>query len=96
MAAARYWLPPLADEPVGVLASWVVAVLVGAAGASVGIQAYDLARALNDSSAFFSSSDSEAIAYFAANALHLGGLLLGLAAVVYLLAMRQYGSARQE
>ena len=95
MAAARHWLPPLPDGPVEVLASWLVAVLVGAAAASVGIQAYNLERALNGETVF-SSNDGEAIAFFGSQALHLGGLLLGLAAIVYLLAMHQSLSSPRE
>jgi hypothetical protein len=95
VAVARRLLPPLPSGPASGVASWMVGVLLGAAVAVVGLQAHDLIRALRDDSSFFGDSDAQAISYFATNALHLGGLLFGLAAIVYLLAMRLHGQANR-
>ena len=71
-----------------VLATWTVGTLLGAAIAVVGLEAYGLARALRDETQFIGRSDSDAVALYGANALHYGGVLLGLAALVYFVASR--------
>jgi hypothetical protein len=94
IAAVRLWLPPIGDDRIGDLASWVTGVLLGGAIAGVGLQAYGFLRAVRESSEFFANSDSEAFTFYATGALQVAGPMLGLAAAVYLLAMRVYGSDR--
>lgn len=98
-AAAVRWLPPLADAPVGTLAGFVVAGLIGAAIASVGLHMYLMARRLDDFSGpdagFTGTVKGEVIADAVLNALYYGGLLAGVAFIVYLLAPRLYGDGRQ-
>jgi hypothetical protein len=94
-AAAVHFLPPLSDEPVGMLAGFVAAGLLGVALAAVGLELYLLGRDLHNLSVGTGPTKGELIADRGRTALYDGGVLTGLAFIVYLLAQRTYGDARR-
>jgi hypothetical protein len=80
-------LPALDSEPVGQLALITVSLLLGMALATVALEVYEVARELSSSVGTIpASTKPDLIAQAIATCLRDGGPLLGLAAVVYLLA----------
>jgi hypothetical protein len=88
-AAVRF-LPPLADNTVGTFAGFAVALLLGAALATVGLEIWEMARELRDVSGgideFPNSTKGRVIAEHASSAVYYGGVLGGFACLTYLLA----------
>jgi hypothetical protein len=86
LAVARQ-LPDLAPGPVGGMAFFAVAGLVGAALGIVGLHAYEIAQQLdNQVIVRLEGAKSEILATGLLEILRDAGTLFGLAAIVYLLA----------
>ena len=83
VTAAARWLPDLAMGPVGGMAFFVVSGLLGAAAGLAGLHIYSIANAVGK---FKSLGDGEIVATGLASMLWEVGSLVGLAALVYLLA----------
>lgn len=81
--ASSRWLPELADGPVGGMAFLAVCGLLGATLGVVGLDALSTVRGLESSSRGFGS---DLLTQGLMEILRDGGTLLGLAAIVYLLA----------
>jgi hypothetical protein len=83
VAVAAQWLPDLAMDPVGGLAFFVVCGLLGAAAGLMGLHIYSVVNAIDK---FRSLGTGEIVATGLDSMLWEVGSLLGLAALVYLLA----------
>ncbi len=84
LTAAANWLPDLAPGPVGGMAFRAVCLLLGAALAMVGLHTYTLIDDLGGPGSGI--DEPEFLATVLRNILEDAGTLLGLAAIVYLLA----------
>jgi uncharacterized membrane protein YuzA (DUF378 family) len=85
--ASSRWLPDLAEGEVAGLAFFLVCGMLGAALGLVGLHAYELVEALGRSHAeAFLGNKGQLMAATLRNAVFESGSLVGLAAVVYLLA----------
>ena len=83
VTAAARWLPDLGVGPRGGLAFFVMCGLLGAAAGIVGLRTYSIVNSIGE---FKSLGNGEIVADGLADMLWEAGLLLGLAALVYLLA----------
>jgi hypothetical protein len=88
--ASIRWLPPLADNPVGTFAGFAVAALFGVAGAVIGLELYEMVRDLRDltgtGDSIPGSTKSQIVSDHIRAAGYEGGVVAGLACIVYLLA----------
>jgi hypothetical protein len=84
LTAAANWLTDLAPGPVGGMAFLAVCLLLGAALAMVGLHTYTLIDELSSPQRGF--DEPEFLATVLRNILEDAGTLLGLAAIIYLLA----------
>jgi predicted phage tail protein len=84
--ASSRWLPDLASGTIGGLAFFVVCGLLGASLGVVGVQIYSIVR---QAEVFERVGGSALVADGLSALLWQAGVLLGLAAVVYLLAPRE-------
>ncbi len=85
--ASAHWLPDLGAGPVGSLAFFTVCGLLGAALSLLGIHVYLIAKEI-DHLHEFGSDKAELLAEGIRDILFEAGSLVGLAAIVFLLAPR--------
>ncbi len=90
MASAR-WLPDLAPGSVGGLAFFVVVGLIGAAAGVLGLHVYEVVRSLEHTNPIGPYGRSDELAVGVGEILRDSGTLIGLAAIVYLLAPADEG-----